>query len=72
MNKKIYILPLFFLMLVSFTKADHTITAISSDAVNFAKTSDPLPSWNDGALKKRDYCLRNQSNQKRRSRLYSG
>jgi hypothetical protein len=51
MYKKIYILPLFLLLFFSFTKAD-TITIHTSDPLNFTKTSDPLPSWTDGALKK--------------------
>ncbi|WP_394774020.1 HAD family hydrolase [Flavobacterium sp.] len=52
MYKKIYILPLFFFFLVSFTKADNAIAIYTSDTTNFTKTSDPLPSWNDGTLKK--------------------
>lgn len=52
MYRKIYILPLFLLLLVSFNKADSAIIVHTSDTLNFAKTSDPLPSWNDGALKK--------------------
>ncbi|TPG44518.1 HAD family hydrolase [Flavobacterium pectinovorum] len=52
MYKKIYILPLFLFLLVSFNKADSTTTTRTSDPINFVKTSDPLPSWNDGDLKK--------------------
>jgi hypothetical protein len=52
MYKKIYILPLFLLLLLSFNKVDSAITVRTSDTVNFTKDSDPLPSWNDGALKK--------------------
>ncbi|MFZ0596005.1 MAG: HAD family hydrolase [Flavobacterium sp.] len=52
MYKKIYILPLFLLLFGSFNKVDSAATVCVSDTINFVKTSDPLPSWNDGALKK--------------------
>jgi phosphoserine phosphatase len=52
MYKKIYILPLFLLLLVSFNKADSATIVDTSNTTKFIKTSDPLPSWNDGALKK--------------------
>jgi len=52
MYKKTYLLPLFLLLLVSFNKTDSATTVCTSDTVNFTKDSDPLPGWNDGALKK--------------------
>ncbi|MDQ1163700.1 HAD family phosphatase [Flavobacterium sp. SORGH_AS_0622] len=54
MYKKIYILPLFLLLLVSCKKADtvSTTTSTASDTTKIAKSSDPLPSWNDTPLKK--------------------
>lgn len=53
MCRKIYILPLFFLLLVSCKKADNATTVNPSDSTATVATSgDPLPSWNDGALKK--------------------
>ncbi|MFH6992721.1 HAD family hydrolase [Flavobacterium sp. FlaQc-48] len=52
MYRKIYILPLFLLLLVSFHKADSATTVPPSNPVNFTKNSDPLPSWNESALKK--------------------
>lgn len=54
MYKKIYILPLFLLLLVSCKKADNvsTTTPATSDTTNVATSSDPLPSWNDTPLKK--------------------
>lgn len=54
MYKKIYILPLFLLLLGSCKKTDSlTTTTIPKDSTNTVATSgDPLPSWNDGTLKK--------------------
>jgi len=53
MYKKIYILPLFLLLLVSCKKADNVATTTSSpDTTKIATSSDPLPSWNDTPLKK--------------------
>lgn len=53
MYKKIYILPLFLLLLVSCKKADNvSTTTTSSDSTTIATSSDPLPSWNDTPLKK--------------------
>jgi phosphoserine phosphatase len=53
MYKKIYILPLFLLFLVSCKKADNvSTTTTSSDSTTIATSSDPLPSWNDTPLKK--------------------
>lgn len=52
MSKRIFILHLFLLLLVSCKKAD-TINSINTkdSTANAAITSDPLPSWNDAALK---------------------
>lgn len=54
MYKKIYILPLFLLLLGSCKKTDTLTTTTSpKDSTNTVATSgDPLPSWNDGTLKK--------------------
>lgn len=54
MYKKIYILPLFLLLLGSCKKSDTvTTTTNPKDSTNAVATSgDPLPSWNDGTLKK--------------------
>ena len=53
MYKKIYVLPLFLLLLISCKKTDAVTTAGSKDSTSTVATSgDPLPSWNDGALKK--------------------
>ncbi len=53
MYKKIYILPLFLLLLGSCKKSDTIATTNPKDSTQTVATSgDPLPSWNDGALKK--------------------
>jgi len=53
MYKKIYILPLFLLLLGSCKKSDNATTVDPKDStVTVATSSDPLPSWNDGTLKK--------------------
>jgi len=54
MYRKIYIVPLFLLLLVSCKKAENTATDVNTkDSTTVVATSgDPLPSWNDGALKK--------------------
>lgn len=53
MYKKIYVVPLFLLLLISCKKADTVITADPKDTTATVATSgNPLPSWNDGALKK--------------------
>lgn len=53
MYRKLYIVPLFLLLLGSCKKSD-TITTTSTKDSTAARvtTGDPLPSWNDGALKK--------------------
>lgn len=52
MRKKIFCLPLVFLFLVSCKKSD-TLTSPTTDGkpIEISKSDDPLPSWNDGALK---------------------
>lgn len=53
MYKKIYILPLFLLLFVSCKKSDTITTSSPKDSTTTVATSgDPLPSWNDGTLKK--------------------
>jgi hypothetical protein len=53
MYKRIYILSLFLFLLVSCKKSDDATTVKTSDSTAAVATSgDPLPSWNDGALKK--------------------
>ncbi|MFH6950053.1 HAD family hydrolase [Flavobacterium sp. FlaQc-51] len=54
MYRKIYILPVVLLLLVSCKKTDTLTTSTNpKDSTNTVATSgDPLPSWNDGALKK--------------------
>lgn len=54
MYRKIYILPLFLFLLISCKKSDTltTTTNPKDSSVTVATSSDPLPSWNDGALKK--------------------
>ncbi|MBE8724985.1 HAD family hydrolase [Flavobacterium hungaricum] len=53
MYKKIYILPLFLLLLVSCKKSDTVTTADPNDTTaTVAASGDPLPSWNDTPLKK--------------------
>lgn len=54
MYRKIYILPLFLFLLISCKKTDTltTTTNPKDSSATVATSSDPLPSWNDGALKK--------------------
>lgn len=53
MYKNIYIVPLFLLLLVSCKKTDTATSTNSKDSTAVVATSsDPLPSWNDGTLKK--------------------
>ncbi|MCD0469545.1 HAD family phosphatase [Flavobacterium sp. JAS] len=53
MYRKIYMLPLFLFLLVSCKKSDAVTTTDPKDnATAVATSGDPLPSWNDGALKK--------------------
>ncbi|WP_337968031.1 HAD family hydrolase [uncultured Flavobacterium sp.] len=54
MYRKIYILPLFLLLLGSCKKSDTltTTTSPKDSTAAVATSGDPLPSWNDGALKK--------------------
>lgn len=53
MYKNIYIVPLFLLLLVSCKKTDTATNTNSKDSTAVVATSsDPLPSWNDGTLKK--------------------
>jgi haloacid dehalogenase-like hydrolase len=53
MYHKIYILPLFLLLLVSCKKSETITTVNPKDSTETVATSnDPLPSWNDGTLKK--------------------
>ncbi|MEA9413709.1 HAD family hydrolase [Flavobacterium sp. PL02] len=54
MYKKIYVLPLFLFLLVSCKNKTEDATAVgTSDKTEAVATSgDPLPSWNDGKLKK--------------------
>ena len=53
MYRNIYIVPLFLLLLVSCKKTDGVTTVNPKDStVTVATSSDPLPSWNDGTLKK--------------------
>jgi hypothetical protein len=54
MYRKIYMLPLFLFLLVSCkNKAEGATVADTSDNTETVATSDdPLPSWNDGTLKK--------------------
>ena len=52
MYKKIYVLPLFLLLLASCKKTDGVTTINPKDSTaTVATSSDPLPSWNDGTLK---------------------
>ncbi|MGO4772631.1 HAD family hydrolase [Flavobacterium sp. W22_SRS_FK3] len=52
MSKKIVILPLFLLLLVSCKKTDTITTANPEDSTAVVATnSDPLPNWNAGVLK---------------------
>lgn len=51
MYKKIYILPLFLFLLVSCKRAENTTEVNSKDSTTVAINGDPLPSWNDGAIK---------------------
>ena len=53
MYRKIYILPLFLFLLTSCKKTDTLTTTTPKDSsATVATSGDPLPSWNDGALKK--------------------
>jgi phosphoglycolate phosphatase-like HAD superfamily hydrolase len=54
MYKKIYVLPLFLFLLISCkNKSEDTTTLSSKDSTAVVTNNgDPLPSWNDGALKK--------------------
>ena len=54
MYKKIYLLPVFLLLLISCKKSESSTTSENpKDSTEVVATSgDPLPSWNDGALKK--------------------
>ncbi|MDW8849659.1 HAD family hydrolase [Flavobacterium sp. MMLR14_040] len=53
MSRNIYIVPLFLLLLVSCKKTDTATSTNSNDStVVVAASGDPLPSWNDGTLKK--------------------
>jgi hypothetical protein len=53
MYKKIYVLPLFLFLLFSCKKTDNVTASNPKDSTETVGTSgDPLPSWNDGALKK--------------------
>lgn len=53
MYRKIYILPLFLLLLGSCKKSDTITTTNPKDSTTAVATSgEPLPSWNDGTLKK--------------------
>lgn len=52
MSKRIFILPLFLLFLVSCKKTDTITTTNPKDSTaTIATSSDPLPSWNAGTLK---------------------
>jgi hypothetical protein len=53
MYKKIYILPLFLFLLISCKKNENTTVVNPKDSTSVAAASgNPLPSWNDGTLKK--------------------
>jgi len=53
MYRNIYIVSLFLLLLVSCKKTDTVTSTNSNDSTAVVATSsDPLPSWNDGTLKK--------------------
>ncbi|MFH6998013.1 HAD family hydrolase [Flavobacterium sp. FlaQc-57] len=53
MYRKVYILPLFLFLLISCKKSDNVANTNSKDNTEAVATSgDPLPSWNDGAVKK--------------------
>jgi len=53
MYRKIYILPVFLFLLISCKKSDGVTTTNPKDSTETVTTSgDPLPSWNNGALKK--------------------
>jgi phosphoserine phosphatase len=53
MSRNIYIVPLFLLLLVSCKKTDTVTSTNSNDSTAVVAVSgDPLPSWNDGTLKK--------------------
>ncbi|PTS91319.1 haloacid dehalogenase-like hydrolase [Flavobacterium sp. HMWF030] len=53
MYRKIYIVLLFLSLLISCKKSDSITTTNTKDNTETVATSgDPLPSWNDGALKK--------------------
>ncbi|TDO83753.1 haloacid dehalogenase-like hydrolase [Flavobacterium chryseum] len=52
MYKKIYLLPLFLLLLVSCKKNEATATVNPKDSTaSIAYSDNPLPSWNEGKLK---------------------
>jgi phosphoserine phosphatase len=53
MSRNIYIVPLFLLLLFSCKKTDTVTSTNSNDSTAVVAVSgDPLPSWNDGTLKK--------------------
>lgn len=54
MYKKIYLVPVFLLLLISCKKSENTTTSVDTkDSTNVVATSgDPLPSWNGGEIKK--------------------
>ena len=54
MYKKIYVLPLFLFLLISCKNKSEDTTIISpkDSTALVTNNGDPLPSWNDGALKK--------------------
>ena len=52
MYRKIYIVPLFLFLLVSCKKSDTLIAPTQNKQTEATVIGDPLPSWNDGALKK--------------------
>ncbi|MCV2485764.1 haloacid dehalogenase-like hydrolase [Flavobacterium sp. SH_e] len=51
MHKKIILIPMLLLLFVSCKKSEESTDAKSKEGAATAATSDPLPSWNDGALK---------------------
>lgn len=53
MYKKIYVLPLFLFLLVSCKNKSEDTTAVNpkDSTIVVANNADPLPSWNDGAVK---------------------
>lgn len=53
MNKRIYVLPVFLFFLVSFNKPEKYTAFNAIESITVVVSSpDPLPSWNDGTLKK--------------------